>query len=249
MRLSSIFFSFAATWLLLTPCFADDVTENDTRKFNFGVRADFIALKQFDTTTTTASTTKPIADYTYTGSSTSSHYSGGPVFEMRLTKHIWVGAELAFHHVSYAQVTDIRTGKADPNAGTDNRPLTILTDNSTVNYWDIPMLVRYRGLRQSGRFRRFYPIGGATYRHVGRVRTGNDTVNADGSTAYDETPDVPKKSNLFGLTVGIGYRLVDELGVKVVPEIRFTRWLDHSFQGLAYTSSPNQAQAGIGITF
>ena len=117
----------------------------------------FHRVEAVDTTTTTASTTKPIADYSYTGSSTSSHYTGGPVFEMRLTKHIWVGAELSFHHASYAQVTDIRTGKADPNAGTDNRPLTILTDNSMANYWDIPMLVRYRGLRESGKFKRFYP--------------------------------------------------------------------------------------------
>jgi hypothetical protein len=250
MRLSSTFQFFAAAWLLSLPaCFADNGEEDDSRKYNFGLRADFIALKQFDTKTTTASTTKPIADFSYTGSSTSSHYAGGPVFEMRVMKHIWVGAELSFHHASYAQVTDIRTGRADPNAGTDNRPLTILTDNSTANYWDIPMLVRYRGLRESGKFKRFYPLAGATYRHVGRVRTGNDTVNADSSTDYNEIPDVPKRTNLFGFTAGIGFRLVDELGVKIVPEIRFTRWFDQSFQGLSYSSSPNQVQAGLGITF
>jgi hypothetical protein len=249
MRLSSTLILFAAAWLPLTSCFADDGIEDDSRRFNFGARADFIALKQFDTQTQTGSTTQPIADYTYSGSSTSSHYAGGPVFEMRLRKHIWLGAELSFHHASYAQVTDIRTGLADPNLGTDNRPLTILTDNTTANYWDIPILVRFRGLRESGRLKRFYPLVGGTYRHVGRVRTGNDTVNADGSTDYNEIPDVPVHRNLFGFTAGIGFRLVDELGIKVVPEIRFTRWFSDTFNGLSYTSSPNQAQAGIGITF
>ena len=249
MRLSSTLILFAAAWLPLTSCFADDGVEDDSRKFNFGARADFIPLKQFDTSTQTASTVKPIADYTYTGSSSSSHYAGGPVFEMRVTKHIWVGAELSFHHASYAQVTDIRTGKADPNAGTDNRPLTILTDNSTANYWDVPMLVRFHNLRESGKFKRIYPLVGGTYRHIGRVRTGNDTVNADSSTLYNEIPDVPNRTNLFGITGGIGFRLVDELGVKIIPEIRFTRWIGTGFMGQSYSSSPNQASAGIGITF
>jgi len=112
------------------------------------------------------------------------------------------------------------------------------------------MLVRYRGLRESGKFKRFYPLVGATYRHVGRVRTSNDTVNADSSTDYNEIPDVPKRNNLFGFTAGIGFRLVDELGVKVIPEVRFTRWVGTpSFQGLSYTSNPNQVQGGIGFTF
>jgi len=244
-----LFFA-AAACVLLTPCLAQDSLDNDSRRFNFGIRVDYITpFKMFNTSTTTASTTKPIADYTYTGSTSSSKFAGGPVFEMRVTKHIWVGAELSFHHASYGVLQQIRTGRKDPNAGTDNRPLATITDSTEVSYWDFPILVRYHNIRDSGVFKRFYPLVGITYRHVGAVKTGNAIVNADATTDYNEVPDPVAKRHQIGYTGGIGYRLVDELGVKVIPEIRFTRWTGHTLQGPGYVSSPNQAQVGIGITF
>ena len=246
MKLSSILLSCVAVGLLIAPCFGE---EDDSRKYNFGIRVDYIPFRMFNTSTATASTTKPIADYTYTGSTSSPKLAFGPVFEMKLTKHLSVGAELSFHRAAYGQVTQIRTGKKDPNAGTDNRPVSTITENTKANYWDFPVLVRYNHIRDSGIFRRFYPLAGITYRHVGRIRTGNAIINADSSTDYNEIPAPVAHSNQIGFTGGIGYRFVDELGIKIVPEIRFTRWMNHSLEGLSYTSSPNQAQAGIGITF
>jgi len=111
------------------------------------------------------------------------------------------------------------------------------------------LIVRYRNIRDSGVLKRFYPLAGATYRHVGRIKTGNAIVNADASTDYNEIPATPSRHSQIGFTAGIGYRFVDELGIKVVPEIRFTRWINHTFDGLSYISSPNQAQVGVGITF
>jgi hypothetical protein len=168
---------------------------------------------------------------------------------MRLKKHIWIGAELSFHRASYGQITTIRTGRKDPNAGTDSRPITTITENTEANYWDVPILLRYHNIRDSGILKRFYPLVGITYRHVGAIKTGNATVNADATTDYNEIPAAVAKRNLIGYTGGIGYRLADELGVKIIPEIRFTRFTSHSLQGPSYISSPNQAQVGVGITF
>ena len=249
MKLSSFLLFLLAAGLLVTPCFADAGEENDSRRYNFGFRVDYIPFRMFNTSTATASTAKPIADYTYTGSTKSQKFAGGPVFEWRLTKHLSVGAELSFHRASYAQVTQIRSGKKDPNAGTDARPVATITENTTANYWDVPILARYRNIRSSGIFKRFYPLAGVTYRYVGRIKTGNQIINADASTDYNEIPATVSRRNQIGFTGGIGFRFVDELGIKVVPEIRFTRWMNHTFDGLSYTSSPNQAQAGVGITF
>src|SRR4051812_37993896 len=181
-------FLFAATaCVLLTPCFAQDL-DNDSRRFNFGFRVDYIPFRMFNVSTSTSSTTKPIADYTYSGSTSSPKFAGGPVFEMRVTKHVWVGAELSFHRASYGQLTQIRTGRKDPNAGTDARPLATITQTTKVNYWDFPILVRYHNIRDSGVFKRFYPLVGITFRHVGAVKTGNAIVNADATTDYNEIP-------------------------------------------------------------
>lgn len=246
MKLSSILVSCLAATLLVAPCFGE---EDDSRKFNFGIRVDYIPFRMFNTSTATASTTKPIADYIYSGSTISPKYSFGPVFEMRLTKHLSVGAELGFHHAAYKQVTQIRSGKKDPNAGTDNRLVTTITENTKATYWDVPVLLRYRGLIDKRIVRHVYPLAGITYRRVGNIKTSNETVNADSSTDYNEKAAGVAKTNQIGFTAGIGYRFVDELGIKILPEIRFTRWTGHTFNGLSYNSSANQAQAGIGITF
>lgn len=246
MKLSSFLVSCLAVTLLVAPCFGE---EDDSRKYNFGIRVDYIPFRMFNTTTATASTTKPIADYVYTGSTTSPKYAFGPVFEMRLTKHLSIGAELAFHHAAYKQVTQIRAGKKDPNAGTDNRQVTTITENTKATYWDIPVLVRYRGLIDRRIVRHVYPLGGITYRRVGNIKTSNEIVNADSTTDYNEKSASVTRTNQIGITAGIGYRFVDELGIKITPEIRFTRWINHTFDGLSYSSSANQAQAGIGITF
>ena len=246
MKLSSILVSCLAVTLLVAPCFGE---EDDSRKYNFGIRVDYIPFKMFTTSTATASTTKPIADYTYTGSTNSPKFAFGPVFEMRLTKHLSVGAELSYHHAKYGQLTQIRSGKKDPNAGTDNRPVTTITENTKATYWDVPVIVRYRGLFDKRILRHVYPLAGITYRRVGDVKTSNEIVNADSSTDYNEKPASVTRGNQIGFTGGIGYRFVDEIGIKITPEIRFTRWMNHTFQGLSYTSYQNQAQVGIGITF
>lgn len=222
---------------------------DDGRKLNFGIRVDYIPLRMFDTFSATASTTSPVADYTYRGSSSSPKIAFGPVGEWRLMKHLSLGVELSYHRTEYKQVTEIRSGKKDPNAPTDNRQVTTITDTSRVNNWDIPILARYYGIRKAGIFRRFYPLGGVTIRHTGRVRTGNEIQNADGTTDYNEKSDPVAKAYQFGGTVGIGYRFADELGVKLTPEIRFTRWMGHNIEGRSYRSDQNQAQVGIGITF
>jgi hypothetical protein len=224
----------AAVCLVTAPCFADSGDEDDSRKYNFGVRVDYLGqpFKAFMTSVSTLHTDKPIADYTFTGfNAGSSKVSGGPVFEMRLFRHISLGAELAFH------------------SATDNRPVTTYTETTSADYWDIPILLRYHGWRQSGKLKRFYPLLGATMRVVGKVRTGNDILNADGSTDYNEIAATPSHRFQVGATAGIGFRLVDELGIKLVPEIRFTRWISHTFEGQSFASSPNQAQIGLGVTF
>lgn len=246
MKLSAPLLILFSSAMLVSPCRAE---EDDSRKYNFGFRVDYIPLRQFSVSTATASTTKPIADYTYTGSTSSPKLAFGPVFEMRLIRHISVGAELSFHHAEYGQVTMIRTGQKNPAASTDSRPVTTITEASKANLWDIPVLARYHNIRDSGIFKGFYPLAGITYRHVGRIRTGNATVNADSSTAYNEIPAPVAHRNLIGFTGGIGYRFVDELGIKIVPEIRFTHFTTDAFHGLSYRSNPNQAQAGVGITF
>jgi hypothetical protein len=94
-----------------------------------------------------------------------------------------------------------------------------------------------------------YFAGGMQYRRVGRIRTGTEYSNADGTTDYTEIAASAQKKNQFGITVGIGMRFIDQVGIRVAPEIRYTRWVGATFQGTSYRSVSNQLEAGFGLSF
>src|ERR1035441_10924049 len=72
---------------------ADDTTPA-IRRPSLGFRIEYFASPMFSTSTVQASTTKPVADYTYTGSTPGPRAGLAPMVEYRLTKHLSLGVEL-----------------------------------------------------------------------------------------------------------------------------------------------------------
>jgi hypothetical protein len=239
--------------------FAADDSEPLIRRLSFGVRAEAFPLRLFNIHDFATSTTQPIADYTYSASSSSSKVGLGPTVEYRWTNRWSFGVEVNFHHADYQGTIVELSGLPGNNSPTDNRVPTTTTDTTQANYWDVPILARYYGLpkpqswlvRRIPRtlFDRAYVVGGLEFQHVGRVRTGNAVSNADGTTAYNEISDKPHLGNQPGLVVGIGLRFMDEFHIKVMPEVRFVRWEGSTFEGPSYHSVVNQLEGGLGLSF
>ena len=51
------------------------------------------------------------------------------------------------------------------------------------------------------------------------------------------------------MVAGAGIQLVDEFGIHVVPEVRYTRWVDPIFHNLTTRTNDNQVEADISLTF
>jgi len=240
----------AALFLAMGSFAADDeVRAKEGRRFSFGLRVQAFPYPLFKTSTATSSTTKPIADYNYTGTTDSPKVAVGPAVEFRLTRHLSIGTDLVIHRADYKEVTEIRSGKKDPNASTDDRKVTTITQTTRASYWDVPVLARYYRLFSGGFLSHVYAVGGLAYRRVGRVRTGNEFSNADETTDYNEKAAVPSRKELYGATVGVGLRVIDDFHIKITPEARFTHWNGTTFQGQTYRSVPNELKVGIGLTF
>ena len=239
---------------LTCPLFAQDAANEQPpkkpeRRYSIGGRFEYLPNSLFDTGTATSSTTKPIADYSYTGSTHAAALGARASFEYKITRHLSAGLEIGARKAKYEEVTTIRSGTKDPNSSTDNRPVTTLTQTTRSTYVEIPVLARYYGLFAGGVLSHAYAVGGMAYRHVGNVRTGNDTVNADGSTDYNEIPATPVRTNQVGFAGGFGFRFIDELGVRVSPELRYTHWQGDTFAGPLYHSNPNQFEFSLGFSF
>ena len=54
---------------------------------------------------------------------------------------------------------------------------------------------------------------------------------------------------LRGATAGVGLQLVDPIGVRVVPEVRYTRWFGSVFDNRATRSRPDQVEFVLSLTF
>ncbi len=236
------------------PLFAQDPAgeqppKQAERRYAIGGRFEYLPNSLFDTGTATSSTTKPIADYSYTGSAHAATFGARASFEYKITRHLSAGFEIGARKAEYEEVTTILSGTKDPNASTDKRPVTTLTQTTRSTYVEIPILARYYGIFSKGFLTRAYAVGGPAYRHIGNIRTGNDTVNADSTTDYNETPATPRRTNQFGFSGGVGFRFIDEVGIRVSPEIRYTRWQGDTFAGPSYRSNSNQFEVSLGFSF
>ena len=229
---------------------AADDTAPAIRRPSVGFRVEYFETRPFGTSTIIGvNSTNPVATSTYFGTSHSSRLELAPSVEYRLTDHVSLGLELHFHPVQFQQTTDYVTGIRDPNSSTDDRKNNHVVETTQVNYWELPLVGRYYGLRSSGKFKRVYVLGGVDYRHLGRVRTGTSYSFSDGTTDYNEIPASAKRTNMVGGVVGIGYRVVDALRIKLTPEVRFVRWQGFVFQGPSYSSRENQLEISLGLSY
>lgn len=194
-------------------------------------------------------TTPPVASYSYFPSNGSQKAALAATFEYMFTPRLSAGADFYLTHAKFTLTTQVRSGLPSPNAGVDDRPLTTYAESSNADYWVFPMLARYGGVRSHGFLSHLYVAAGGEYRHVGRVRTGTDIYYPDGTTGYTEIAALPTNSNQIGGVIGLGLRMLDDLGIKVSPEIRFIRWTNSTFEGPGYHSQMNQAEGGIGFSF
>jgi hypothetical protein len=230
-----------------------DVTVTPPR-ISFGFRVEYFPERFFQTQYVQTTSTNPILSSAYFGTSAGSKYTLGLTGEYLLTRKISLGLDFFYHQEAYTQLDQIKSGLQDPNSSYDNRPLTSVTQNTRANYWDVPLVARYYGLRSKaprglGWLTQTFLIGGGAYRHVSNIRTGTSTSLPDGSTSYNEIPIAPNHNNLLGLVGGVGYKLFEYGKFKAMGEARYTRWFGYTFQGPAYESQKNQVEIGLSFTY
>ena len=121
-----------------------------------------------------------------------------------------------------------------------------------TRYWEIPVLVRYY-FNGPGQEPRFYLSGGPVFRRVSQARAKSEKFDADfeddmQGQITDTTPAIAQ-DNTTGAAASLGLQIIDDVGIKLELEGRFTRWLSRSVAVGSANSSANQAEIIIGFTF
>jgi hypothetical protein len=194
-------------------------------------------------------TTDPPVDALYATTGTSRRFGYGATAQAALTERFAVSAGAYLRRAGYKMNSDIFTGVDNPNTVTDERTHTVINDNTTARFMDFAATVRYYGKdRHEPGARWFFEVGGAL-RRAYQISTVTDTTIGTGDTTYDHTPVTPAHKMVKGAVVGAGVQVVDDIGIRVVPGVRYTRWFATPFQNLATAGRRDQLEAIISIGF
>jgi len=163
----------------------------------------------------------------------------GPTVEVRLFKGFSLSGAFLYHRLDYTQTAQITV---DGN-------VTAIVEQTRATLWDVPLMVRWRGLADTGVLSHIYFAGGAAIREVSHINSNTQTTPPGGPTTTDNTPTVPSARKLPGLVGGVGMRFVDDFGIKLSPELRYTRWLGATFDSDSTRSRRDELVVGIALTF
>lgn len=170
-------------------------------------------------------------------------------FQAALSEHFAVYLAVTYRKAAYSASTNYLLGVDNPNTFIDDRNSWVVTEDTRARFFEVPLLVRYydKGRHRPGP--RWFLEAGPSVRAVRRVRTSRIIADPVNNVTTDSTPYAPRHKNLPGVTAGAGIQLIDPIGIRVVPEFRYTHWLGSTFSAAPTRTSRSQLEVMISLTF
>jgi len=216
-----------------------------------GATLSVLGLNLVPSAKSTVNTTSTVTtDYNTTGASSRIGY--GVTAQVAVTDHFAVSAEGLLRRMGYQFMTTVTTSKQSVVNGvvTTTTTSTNTHEDTRARLIDVPAVVRYynRGRHEPGT--RWFVEGGSAWRRADSIRTSVSSTDASGNlSCCTDTPAQPAHGSVFGVVGGAGVLLIDAVGIRIVPEVQYTRWMNPIFQAFTTNTQRNQVAAGFSITF
>ncbi len=213
------------------------------RRFSVGVRATILAT-DIQNPGTTQSSPNSLTSVAQTLTPKTSRIGGGVTVEYDATPRILVNVDLLYRYFGYEDITSTSVTNADGET-----QLTVVEDSTGGRYWDLPIMVRYGSRPSRTASARLLAGGGVVFRRVSNLKSSSLTTKSDGTQVADHTPPVPFNRTTYGVMASVGFRVKDDFGIKLTPELRYIRWLNDLFNSWPGQQRRNELQIVIGLTF
>lgn len=176
----------------------------------------------------------------------------GVTLQARVKGHFYLNVSGLLHRIGYQETTTVTNTTTQVLNGVSYPVVTTSSthEDTHARLIDIPALVRYYGTgKRPGSPRWFLELGGE-YQTLNNIRTSLSSTDSSGTvTCCTNTAAVPQHHNIEGVVAGAGIQFTDEFGIHVIPEVRYTRWMQSNFDHLSTTMNRNQVEADLSITF
>jgi len=177
------------------------------------------------------------------------HYTGGGgALQFALFEQWTVNLNFIKRTAEYYSARTFLSGVDNPKTIRDERLSSGVTETTKARYFDFPLLIRRYNIGRHEYGHRWFVQGGPSLRYVSKIRTNSEITDTSGKKTTDTTP-APHKKSIVGITAGLGGQLIDPVGVRIIPEVRFTRWFGKTFNSPPTVSRCNQLEFLITIGF
>ncbi len=220
------------------------------RRISFGATLGVMGLNVIPGKTTTSLTTAPPVDAAYTTVGASQRIGYGGVVQLAVTERFAVNISLLTRRIGYTMNSDVFTGIDNPTTPVDERKHTVKNEDTRARIYDLPVMVQYYGRARHAPKIRWFVEGGGAFRRVSSIKTSIDTtINSGTTSCCSTTPAVPANRTARGGVAGAGVYFKDDFGIHIVPEVRYTRWFNQTFQSFSTGIQNNQVEAMVSLTF
>jgi hypothetical protein len=194
--------------------------------------------------------TSPAVDSTYTSSNASQRIGYGITLQLAVWRRFAVVSGIFMRRFGYQMDSDIYQGIDNPTTPKDDRTHINNHEDTHARVFDVPVLLRYYGRDRTEKGPHWFIEGGIAGRRATHARTSVSTALNEGNwVCCTVGPANLAQSSATGLVAGAGVQLIDPVGIRVVPEVRYTHWRAPIFNVFSSTSRADQVEAMISLTF
>jgi hypothetical protein len=219
------------------------------RRISIGATVSATPLTFIPEANVTTQTSNPVVETTMRTESKTRHAGWGGTVQLAVTERFAVAAAMLLRRMAYTQYIDIHTGVDNPNTLQDDRAFRASKEETRARVMDIPLMVRYYGKDRHTEGPRWFAEGGGVLRRIYNVGSSRQTTVASETTCCDLTPVTPANDLVRGAVVGFGAQFIDPIGIRVVPEVRYTRWFSEPFNHDTTRTKRHQIEIVFSLTF
>ena len=220
---------------------------NYVRRFSGGLTLSVLGFTLIPNSSSTINNSSTVSTaYSTTGASSRIGY--GVTAQVALTDHFAVAAEGLVRRIGYKLDTTV-TDSTSVN-GLTTTTTTSTHEDTRARLIDIPIALRFYNKSRHAPGARWFVEAGGAFREARSVRTSLSSTDSSGNvTCCTNTPTEPAHKNAEGVVAGAGFLLIDPFGIRIIPEVRYTRWMSSTFDLLSTRTQRNEIAAGFSISF
>lgn len=220
-------------------------------RFSAGPTLSVVGLSVISGGTNTV-TNSATVNTMYQTTNASSRIGYGLTAQVAVTDRFAVAIGGILRRAGYTLNTTVTTNTPTVVSGivTTVTTSTINHEDTRANFVDIPAMVRFYSKSRHDPGPRWFVEAGAAWRKAENIRTSMSFTDASSVlSCCTNTPITPAHGSSIGIVAGAGVQVADAFGIKVVPEVRYTRWMSPIFDALTTRTQQNEIAAGLSIVF